>query len=170
MSDMTIRAGPLPGGRPAERDALYNPAFMALILAQAAAEHDARADSGLPFSLAFLVAPIVLHGATRQALPRQARSKMALWLEEHPIQRAGLGRRAASLAPAVRAGIRYGLRSGAIALNDAALTAPRPRVKSNNTTLSAEVDDILNRAGYVAGWFAVAGSAPGIYALWRVKP
>lgn len=170
MDDVTTHAAQLPRGRPAERDALYNPPFIALILAQAAAEHEARADSGLPFSLAFLVAPIVLHGPTRQALPRQARSKMALWLEEHPVQRAGLGRRAASLTPAVRAGIRYGLRSGALALNEATLTAPKPKVRSNDIVLSAEVDDILKRARSVGGWFALAGSASSIYALWRVKP
>lgn len=171
MSDVTMHAArPLPGGRPTERDTLYNAAFMALILAQAAAGHQARADSGLPFSLAFLVAPIVLHGPTRQALPPQARSKMALWLEEHPVQRAGLGHRAASLVPAVRAGFRYGLRSGILALNDAMLTAPKPKVKSVDITLSAEVDDILKRARYVGGWFALTGSASGIYALWRVKP
>jgi hypothetical protein len=170
MSEVTRDPGPLPGGRPAERDALYNPAFIALILAQAAAEHNARVDAGLPLSLAFLVAPIVLHGPTRQALPRQARSKMALWVEEHPVQRAGLGRRAASLVPAVRAGIRYGLRSGALVLNDAALATPKPTVKRNGIMLSAEVDDILKRASYVGGWFALAGPASGIYALWRVKP
>lgn len=170
MSDLTRHASAFPGGRPAERDALYNAAFMALILAQAAAEHEARADSGLPVSLAFLVAPIVLHAPTRQALPLQARSKMAPWLEEHPVQRAGLGPRAASLVPAVRAGIRYGLRSRALALNGATLTAPRIKVKSDGIMLSAEVDDILKRSGYVGGWFALAGSASGIYALWRVKP
>jgi hypothetical protein len=159
MSDVTMRVSPLPGGRPAERDALYNAPFMALIIAQAAAGYEARAEGGLPFSLAFLAAPIVLHGPTRQVLPRQARSKMALWLEEHPVQRAGLGRRAASLVPAVRAGIRYGLRSGALALNDATLTAPRPKVKRDEVMLSREVDDILKSARYVGGWFA-----------WRVKP
>ncbi len=165
-----MRTSPLPGGRPSERDALYNPAFIALILAQAAAEHGARVNSGLPFPLAFLVAPIVLHGPTRQALPRQARSKMALWLEENPVQRAGLARRAASLVPAVRAGIRYGLRSGALALNDSTLTAAKPKIENNDIMLSAEVDHILARAGYVGGWFALAGSPSGIYALWRVKP
>ena len=170
MSDVMRLVDPRPGGRPAERDALYNPAFIALILAQAATGHEARVGSGLPFSLAFLVAPIVLHGPTRDALPRQARSKMAPWLEEHPVQRAGLGRRAASLVPAVREGIRYGLRSSALALNDATLSAPKPRLKSEDIMLSAEVDDILKRAGYVGGWFALAGSVSGIYALWRVMP
>lgn len=170
MSEITTNAVPLPGGRPAERDALYNPAFIALTLAQAAAEHERRTGDGLPFALAFLVAPIVLHGPTRQALPKQARSKMALWLQEHPVQRAGLGRRAASLVPDVRAGIRYGLRSGSLILEDAILTAPKPRVASDNIMLSGEVNDILKRASFMGGWFALAGPASGIYALWRVKP
>ena len=111
-----------------------------------------------------------LHGPTRQALPKQASSKLALWLEEHPLQRAGLGPRAASLVPAVRAGIRYGLRSGSLILEDAVLTARKPKVDSKDIMLSAEVNDILKRASFVGGWFALAGSASGIYALWRVKP
>jgi hypothetical protein len=170
MTDIASNAVPLPGGRPAERDALYNPPFIALILAQAAVEHERRTDDGLPFALAFLAAPIVLHGPTRQALPKQARSKMALWLEEHPVQRAGLGRRAATLVPAVRAGIRFGLRTRSLILEDAMLTAAKPKVTSNEIMLSAEVDDILKRAGFVGGWFGLAGPASSIYALWRVKP
>jgi hypothetical protein len=158
------------GGRPAERDALYNPAFIALILARAAAEHERRTGDGLPFALAFLVAPIVLHGPTRRELPKQARSKMALWLEEHPVQRAGLGRRAASLVPPVRAGIRYGLRSRTLILEDANLTAAKIGVPGDEITLSAEVNNILTRASFMGGWFALAGPASSIYALWRVEP
>lgn len=150
---------------------MYNPAFVALILARTASGYAQHADDGLPFPLAFLAAPIVLHGPTREELPAQARSKMALWLEERPALRAGLGRRAASLVPAVRAGLRHGLRSDVLALEDGKLTAPiRLKVKSRQITLSSEVDDILKRAHYVGGWFALAGSVASIYALWRVTP
>jgi hypothetical protein len=170
MSDTTAPAQPA-GGRPAERDALYNPALIALILAQAATDHEKRSGTGLPFSLAFLVAPIVLHGPTRSALPRQARKKMGEWLELHPVLRAGLARRATSLAPSVRAGVRYGLRGGAVALTDGVLTAPsKPKVKGKNIMLSDEVSDILKQANYVGGWFAMNGTPAAIYALWRVKP
>jgi hypothetical protein len=170
MSDLPIDAPSPAARRPIERDALYNPAFIALILAQAARGHQKHASAPMPLSLAFLAAPIVLHGPTRQALPRQARSKMGAWLELHPVLRAGLGGRAASLVPAVRTGLRHGLRSGALNLESAGLTASKPKLSASAIELSTEVDEILKRSEYVGGWFALSGAPSGIYALWRVKP
>lgn len=153
-----------------EWEALYNPAFIALILRLASAEHARRVNAPLPFALSFLVPPIVLHEPTRAALPAQARSKMGVWLDNNPVLRAGLGARAASLAPAVRAGIRYGIHSGALTLDETGLGAPRRTRRNSDVALSTEVEDIIKRAGYVGGWFALAGSASSIYALWRVRP
>lgn len=170
MSELPTDAPSPAARRPIERDALYNPAFIALILAQAAIGHKKRASAPMPLSLAFLAAPIVLHGPTRQALPRQARSKMGAWLELHPVLRAGLGGRAASLVPAVRAGLRHGLRSGALNLGPAGLAASKPKLSGAGVELSTEVDEILKRSEYVGGWFALSGAPSGIYALWRVKP
>ncbi len=99
--EIATNAVPLPGGRPAQRDALYNPPFVALILAQAAAEHERRAGDGLPFALAFLAAPIILHGPTRQALPKQARSKMALGYNSQCSGLGSDGARSASSPPSV---------------------------------------------------------------------
>lgn len=156
--------------RPSEDAALYNPAFIALLLAQAAAKHAQRTDRGLPFSLVFLAAPIVLHGPTRRQLPRQERSKMAPWLEAHPLERAGAARRATRLVPAVRSGLRYGLRGGQLELRGDGLVAERPTTQRSRIELSAEVAEILSRAAFVGGWFGLTGPASSIYALWRVRP
>jgi hypothetical protein len=156
--------------RPLERESLYNPAFMALLIAQLVTAYEAKAKRGMPLSLIFLAAPVVLHGPTRDALPSQARHKMASWLEHHPILRAGLAPRARSLAGDVRGGLRRGLRAGTLTLENSALTSSKPKLKGKDIVLSAEVDYILKRAELVGGWFGLSGSPAGIYALWRVRP
>jgi hypothetical protein len=161
---------PRPTRRPIERESLYNPAFIALIIAQAVAGYEARTTRGMPVSLVFLAVPVALHGPTREALPRQARSKMATWLEDNPLLRAGLAPRARSIADEVRAGLRRGLHSGVVTLENSTLSSARPSLKGKDIELSTEVTRIMNRAKFVGGWFGTSGPPAGIYALWRVRP
>ncbi len=48
---------------------LLNLAFGAVLLAETVAHYDNKAHQGLPFALAFLVLPIILHEKTRRSLP-----------------------------------------------------------------------------------------------------
>jgi hypothetical protein len=160
-----------PGGRrprPAERETLFNPRFVALLLAHAAAGHEDRTEAAMPLSLCFLVAPVVLHGPTRRALPRRVTTKPGAWLDEHPLLRAGFAMRARSTAPFVRAGLREGLRAGMLDLvGDGVLGHPPQR---RGVNLSAEVDEILKRAAFAGGWLGLAGPPAGSFAMWRVRP
>ena len=58
--------------RPVEEPALFNAAFLALIIRRAAEEHEQRASGRfLPVMLAYLVAPLALHAnASSAADPR----------------------------------------------------------------------------------------------------
>lgn len=167
MSSQGLASQP---SRPSERDALLNPAFVSLVLAQVCAGYVDRAKRPLPLSLAFVAIPIILHGPTRSELPRQARSKLAPWLDQHPVLRAGFALRARSLRPAVQAGIRAGLRSGVLSLDDAGLHGAPPKHSADGVELSLEVNEILDRAKFVGGWIGLSGPPAGIYALWRVRP
>ena len=170
MSEALTQESAYASRRPPERVALYNPSFVALIVAQAAVGHESQSGSGMPFALAFLAVPIVLDQPTRQQLPKQARHKMAAWLQAHPVLRAGLARRAESLVTEVRAGVRHGLRAERLTIHDSLLTASKPAIKRKGVSLSSEVDEILRRAEFVGGWFGLSGAPAGIYALWRVQP
>jgi hypothetical protein len=165
MSDVSAQVRP----RPPERDALLNPAFVALLLAYAARGHHKRMERPLPLSLCFLVAPLVLHAPTRSALPRRVTARFGGWLDANPLLRAGMANHARAAAPAVRSGLREGLRAGALTLSDD-LVAGRPPGRPPDLTLSVEVEDILKRAEFVGGWLGLAGSPAAIYAMWRVKP
>lgn len=155
--------------RPPERQALLNPAFIAILLAHAAAGHEQRTQQPMPLALCFLIAPIVLHAPTRDALPRKVTTKPGPWLDANPVLRAGFAARARSAAPAVRAGLREGLRAGALELSGERVTGRPPRRRSS-VTLTEEVEDILMRAAFAGGWLGLAGPAVGSYAMWRVRP
>jgi hypothetical protein len=155
--------------RPAEREALLNPAFIALVLSQAAAGHTRRTKLPMPLSLSFLVVPIVLHAPTRAALPRKVTTKPGSWLEQQPLLRAGFAGRARTTSPAVRAGLREGLRAGALALSGEGVIGKPPRRRAA-VSLSEEAEEILKRAEFAGGWLGLAGSPVGTYAMWRVRP
>ena len=158
-----------PHPRPPERQTLLNPAFIAVLLAHAAAGHEQRTEQPMSLALCFLVAPMVLHAPTRSALPRKVTAKPGPWLDANPVLRAGFAARARSAAPAVRAGLREGLRAGILELAGERVTGRPPRRRSS-ITVSAEVEEILKRAAFAGGWLGLAGPPVGSYAMWRVRP
>lgn len=96
-----------PGG--ADARALFNPAFLAALIARAAAGHERDHTVALPLAYGFLVAPMILHPPTRQALPR-VNAGLAKWADEHPLLRAEWRQRAPRMSEVTRRALRFGLR------------------------------------------------------------
>src|SRR5271157_1037888 len=101
--------------RSREEALLFNPNFLGLLVWSAAAGYWDAAGNNFPFELAFLAVPVVLHKATRQALPQSPRTSLAAWLESNPYFRVGFHERATGLAPFVREGILFASVHGLIA-------------------------------------------------------
>lgn len=158
--------------RAPEEAQLLNPCFLALLSWSAAADHHEAVGRALPFELAFLVPPVILHKGTREALPRSVRTSMPAWLHENPFYRAGLPERALALTPFVREALLFGVTQDLFIVEQACLVpAPRPRGLAKYLRESSdEIRDCLKRAGFVGKWFASAGPAPTVMALWGVKP
>lgn len=103
------------GTRPVEEQALFNAAFLALMIRRAAEEHEQRAGGRLlPVMLAYLVAPLALHGPTRRQLPTHVTTQMGEWIRNHPDASAGLDVRTRALRPLVSSGLTMGLRHGLV--------------------------------------------------------
>jgi Family of unknown function (DUF6521) len=66
--------------RPIELANLLNPAFCGFLIRSAAASYKESKPEGMPFALAFLVLPLVLHVSTRKTLPRSVRTTLISWL------------------------------------------------------------------------------------------
>jgi len=159
--------------RPREEAHLLNPGFLGLVMWSAAAGFHEATQAGLPFHLAFVVAPVSLHKATREALPPSSRTSLAAWIEENAVFRVGFAERARSLSPFVRDALLFGAAQGLLSVGDGGRIEPAPRPRAFARYLresSDEVHDCVKKAGFAAKWFALAGSPATVMALWGVKP
>jgi len=167
---MTRRDGPR---RSREESHLLNAAFCAVLSLRVAEGYSAEAARGMPFAILFIAMPILLHSATREALPRNTRTSLASWLESNAALRAGLADRARALVPFVREGILFGALHGALQLSGQGLVIPGRVVEppeALTASATANAKSCLERARFVGRWLARAGSPETVMTLWGVRP
>jgi hypothetical protein len=149
--------------------AMLNPALIAALTAAAAEEFERAADRPMPWSLAFLVAPLVLHRDTREALPRRTNTHWSRWVSSHPVLQAGFAPRALSLVEPVRDGLRFGLEHGALRIaEDGSLIgslAPKARPEPKG-----DIRQLIRAAGFVGKWLTTLDQPATAFALFGVTP
>ena len=148
---------------------MLNPALLAAVTAAAASEYERADGQPMPWPLAYLVAPLVLHRGTRNALPKTTRTHLGNWVSQNPVIHAGIPARAQSLADPVREGLRFGLAHGVLQVDDQGrltgdLAAPEKKVAPS------EVDQIIAKAGLVGKWFAKIDQPATAFAVLGVAP
>jgi hypothetical protein len=153
--------------RPQAGAAFLNPALLAAIHASAARAYEAeRRGQAMVWPLSFVVAPLVLHRPTRSALPSSTRTHLPKWVSDHPVLVAGLPARSKSLIPAVREGLRFGLRHDLLALEDGKVRAVQPREPKTE----GELKELLRSAALVGRWTAKSENPSTVFALLGVRP
>lgn len=159
--------------RSREERSLLNPAFCANLLWNAARGYAGVGRGSLSFEESFLVLPFVLHRETREALPRDTRTSLAVWLDENPLARGRIASRARLLVAFTKEAMTFGGVHGFIRLGEGRLQADEAWNRSVTRSLkesSKEVRACARRAEFIGKWFAVAGSAPTVLALIGVRP
>ncbi|MFD6770944.1 three component ABC system middle component [Micromonospora chalcea] len=154
--------------RPPIVAAMLNPALIAVILATAADGYRKESDRALPWPLAFIIVPLVLHRGTRQALPTSTRTHLATWTSRNPLLRTGFPPRAQSLVEPVREGVRFGLAQGVLTIEGDALQGRTRRPKGFQ--MPDELTDILRRASFVGRWLAKIDNTATVFAVLGVTP
>ncbi len=160
--------------RVVEEANLFNPAFCAVLLAKASEEFFKKTQQPLPFALAFLVLPVVLHHGTRAALPGSTVTSLLPWMQEHREQLVNFSGRVQSLRAITREAILFGTQhetlaiatAGGIAVGDRRLTATERRTG----LFTEEARECVDRAGFLGRWFAAAGTPATVYSAWGVAP
>ncbi|MFE7185218.1 three component ABC system middle component [Streptomyces erythrochromogenes] len=153
--------------RPQASAAFLNPALVAAVTATAARDYEREASGRrMPWPMAFVVAPLVLHRPTRQALPSSTRTHLTNWVAEHPALVAGLPARGVSLAPAVREGLRFGLRHQMIAVEQGHVTGTIP----SKSRIEGELADLIKAASLIGRWTAKSDNPSTVFALLGVRP
>ena len=148
--------------------AMLNPALICALLATASEGYRKESAQGMPWVLSFVVAPMVLHRGTREALPATTKTHLTTWASRHPVLRAGFPPRAQGLVQAVREGTRFGLAHGVLRIDADRLHASVRRPRGFRTP--AELDEILRKANLMGRWLAKTDSPTTIFAVLGVAP
>lgn len=159
--------------RTREEAHLFNPPFCCVTLTSACAGFNETSGQPLPFALAFMVLPIVLHRTTREYLPRTTRTSIPIWLQEHAEARLGFHERLMALKPHTREALRYGLVLNWVAIGDLGClrcVVAQNRITRSIQSLDGDARECVSRARFLGKWFGTSSSAETLMALWGIRP
>lgn len=159
--------------RVVEEANLFNPAYCATLLGAATKDFSKKSGSPLPFALAFLVLPVVLHEQTRIELPHSTITSLLPWLQEHRTVLVGFSQRVFALRPVTQEALIFGIQQGALILNGPAVSTTnqyRAPTERRTDMFTKEAFDCVEAAAFLGRWFANAGTTSTIYAAWGVTP
>jgi hypothetical protein len=146
--------------------AFLNPALLAALIAAAAAGHDRETQGPLPWPLSFVIAPLVLHRQTREALPSSVATHLGTWVSRNPVLRAGLPLRARSLVEPVREGLRFGLRHGLLTVEAGGAVRQATRLRPLD---AGDLRQVLNKATFAGRWVGRAEEPATVFALFGMN-
>jgi Family of unknown function (DUF6521) len=157
--------------RPPEVANLFNPAFCALALHNAIAGFEEKVSQGMAYELAFLLLPLVLHRATREALPTRTSSKLHVWIQAHEQVRVGLVKRVAAMVPTTKEGLLFAMQRQILQVNDDGLlvTSIVQQKSSFEPPGPSDTQECLERAAFLGRWFGVSGNSSSVLAAWGVQ-
>ena len=149
---------------------LLNPAFCARLLLKAIKSYEKESKRKMPYSLIYLILPIVLHKETRNKA--NSKSKMLSFLGKNPELLVGFAERAKSLVQITNEALIYLLSSKLVFIDKNGGIGLNPKIKTlSETKYSAgDVKKCLSCSEAVGKWFARSGDEKTIYISWGVKP
>ncbi len=160
--------------RVVEEANLFNPAFCATVLAKTADEFVKKAHRPLPFALAFLVLPVVLHRGTRMGLPGSTVTSLLPWIQDNREQLVDFPIRVQRLRGITREALLFGVQHRTLEITtegNVEVGQKRQSPTDKRTGLfTDEARECVDRAGFIGRWFATAGTTATIYAAWGVAP
>lgn len=156
-----------------EERVLLNPAFCANLIWHFAATGSEAGRRPMTFAESFLVLPMVLHRATRDALPRSTRTSLGVWLDGNPAWQANITARAKVLVPFTRDALLFAGTRQFISLENEAVAADltwRRRVNAALRESTEEAQMCAKKATFIGAWFSEAGDAATVMSLIGVRP
>jgi hypothetical protein len=153
---------------PSDEAALYNPAFLALLLSAAAREYEDKSGEGMPWSIAFLVLPMTLPGTIRSTLPQRTNAYLSNWTRSSPLSRLEVAAQASALAPFVREALRFGLRHRYFVLHGYRLSSAVGRARVDGA-MGGEAITLVKASRLVGRWLSKT-EPPQVFAQLGLRP
>lgn len=149
---------------------LLNPAFCGRVLYSTIKTYNEKTSRAFPFTLIYLVLPLVLHKETRIHI--NSRTQLQLWVQRYPQLLIDFPQRARELVPITNESVEFLLQTGKILLtpNGVLEISPTSKTLSKTKFVDDEILECLKKAEHIAKWFAAAGKVETIYIELGVRP
>lgn len=148
---------------------LLNPAFCSTAIYHVILEYQKKVKRGFPFTLVYLILPIVLHKSTRERIT--SRTNMVVWIQKYPDVLIGFPGRAKSLVPFSNESVEFLLQRNILEMVHSELSIVKTLSKTKIDAIAdQEILECYKKAEHVGRWFAQMGAEENIYATWGVKP
>ncbi len=157
--------------RPIEISHLLKPACCSTLLCESIAGCKQENGAGMPYSIAFLVLPVVLHKPTRDFLPKSIATKLHAWIQDNQSVRIGFAERVRWTIPYTKEGLHYASMAQLICISDdGLLVLKKKRLKKLPWPKTSEPSVCKNKAYFIGRWFSLAGDTATLLAMWGVRP
>ena len=154
-----------------EEAALFNPAFMSLMMRQFVVGFQSYADDNPHIALAMVGATLPLHHRTRLALPATYRTDLLEWLSRHGEVRFLHRGRVRAIAPLMIEGIVFGLQREILRSEGVRILLGDRKVSAQALqALGGDAGSCLESSRKVGRWFAASGPVAYQLSLWGIAP
>lgn len=156
--------------RPVEERNLFNPAFCGLVICRALAGYQEENSEGMPFSLALLVLPLCLHGATREVLARSKKSYLLKAIVSNPQLLIGFADRASALRLYTFEALAFAMHMGSLSVDERGQIRLLPKGIRKSITGTDEAIACQRIARFIGKEFAKIGDRATVYTLFGIRP
>lgn len=154
-----------------ETNQLFNPAFCAILLHDAAKNYRKKSENELPVTFAFIVLPNALHQPTRLKLPDRASVSMWAWIRDHPILMSDFSDRVQRLRPYIAASIKFGLQHGVLTGLPGMLAPGDLKRRPKTMVPTDDWEKCRKSASFIGKWLAISKADEAtMLALWGLRP
>jgi len=157
--------------RPFEIANLFNPAFCAILLRDAAEGYEKEKEEGLPYPLSVFILPLVLHKTSRYLMPKTISSRMHVWLKNNEEVRIDFAKRVRHMLPYSKEALIFGMQGKIIMINPEGNLIPvRKNLNKLKWKNDSEPAQCRQKSLFLGRWLAHAGDISTVYAMWGIRP
>ena len=151
---------------------LLNPAFCGEVIRRTITSYNDNEDNEVfPFSLLFLILPIVLHKKTREHMPMRSSTYFHSWVEENEFLFIDFAERVRELNPFSKESMLFMLQHEAADITEEGKITIRPyRRKVLKGENLDEITEIYKKAELLGKWFRLTGNEQTIYMFLKIRP
>ncbi len=151
---------------------LLNPAFCGEIIRRTIVAYNNNEENAkFPFSLLYLILPILLHKKTRENMPQRSSTYFHYWVDENEFLFIDFAYRVKELIPYTKESLIFLLSHNAAKIDDNGKIEITQYTRRKPTgEHSDEVRSIYKKADLLGKWFRLTGNEQTIYMFLKIRP